>query len=39
MAMLAMDAAVRILYLEDDAADARLIREQLRRSGLDGRSW
>jgi len=34
--MLAMDAAVRILYLEDDAADARLIREQLRRSDLDG---
>jgi len=31
-----MDAAVRILYLEDDAADARLIREQLRRSDLDG---
>jgi PAS domain S-box-containing protein len=30
-----MSAAVRILHLEDDPADARLIREQLRRSGLD----
>jgi PAS domain S-box-containing protein len=30
-----MNASIRILYLEDDAADARLLREQLRRSGLD----
>jgi signal transduction histidine kinase len=30
-----MSAAIRILHLEDDPADARLIREQLRRSGLD----
>ena len=30
-----MSAPIRILHLEDDAADARLIREQLLRSGLD----
>jgi signal transduction histidine kinase/DNA-binding response OmpR family regulator len=30
-----MSGAIRILHLEDDAADARLIREQLLRSGLD----
>jgi signal transduction histidine kinase len=30
-----MNQVIRILHLEDDAADARLIREQLRRSGLD----
>ncbi|HVY07467.1 MAG TPA: response regulator [Burkholderiales bacterium] len=29
-----MTASVAILHLEDDPADARLIREQLRRSGL-----
>ena len=30
-----MSSAIRILHLEDDPADARLIREQLRRAGLD----
>jgi PAS domain S-box-containing protein len=30
-----MNAAIRILHLEDDPADARLIREQLRKSDLD----
>jgi len=30
-----MSGTIRILHLEDDAADARLIREQLLRSGLD----
>jgi PAS domain S-box-containing protein len=30
-----MSAAIRILHLEDDPADARLIREQLKRSSLD----
>jgi PAS domain S-box-containing protein len=30
----AMDAPIRILHLEDDPADARLIAEQLRRSSL-----
>ena len=30
-----MNTAIRILHLEDDAADARLIREQLLRSGLE----
>jgi signal transduction histidine kinase len=30
-----MSAAIRILHLEDDAGDARLIREQLRHAGLD----
>jgi len=29
-----MSSAIRILHLEDDAVDARLIREQLLRSGL-----
>ena len=31
-----MTPTIRILHLEDDPADARLIREQLRRSDLDG---
>ena len=30
-----MSSAIRILHLEDDAGDARLIREQLRQDGLD----
>src|SRR5690242_18152192 len=32
-----MTAPIRILHLEDDPLDARLIKEQLRRSGLDAR--